>query len=86
MSVAAAAQQWEAAKRAIDAEKARLDAAAEILKAHFRKTGRNEYKGRIAYSHGTRIQLDNAAVKAELGDRLPEFQRPVPYESLSLLK
>jgi len=34
----------------------------------------------------TRVQLDNAAVKLELADRLDKFQRRIEIEQLSLLK
>jgi hypothetical protein len=86
MTVADAAEVWEGAKREAERLKPELERAAEVLKQHFRKTGRTDYRGKIGYAKTTRLQLDNATVKAELGDRLGEFQRRVEIEQLSLLK
>ena len=63
-----------------------LDEAADVLKDHFRTTGRGAYKGRIGFSVQVRQQLDTAAVKAHLGKDLPKYQKPVRYETLSLLR
>jgi hypothetical protein len=86
MTVAEAAKLWEESKREAERIKPELERAAEVLKQHFRKTGRTGYRGKIGYAKTTRLQLDNAAVKAELGDRLGDFQRRVEIEQLSLLK
>jgi hypothetical protein len=86
LSVAEAAKIWIAEKRELNKRKARLDAAADVLKEHFRKTGRSNYKGQIGYAALSRVQLDTAKVKAELGPRLPDFQRSVFYEVLSLIE
>ena len=81
----AAADQWKEAKRELDQVQGRLKAAEGILKEHFQKTGKQKFRG-IGYSQSSRLMLDNAKVKAELGDRLPDFQKRVPIESLSLLE
>jgi hypothetical protein len=86
LSVARAAAMWEAAKRDEAKVKADLDLAGDVLKQYFRRTGRSDYKGRISFAVLSRLQLDNDAVKRELGDRLPDFQRRITYEQLSLLK
>jgi hypothetical protein len=86
LTVAKAADQWEAAKRKMQALQVELDAAAGVLKDYFRASNRRDYKGRIGYSLAVQHRLDTEKVKAELGKRLPDFQRPVTIESLSLLK
>lgn len=86
MSVAEAARVFEDSKRAEQELKARLEVAGERLKEWFRESGKQDYRGRIGYSKASRTQLDTAAVKAELGERLPQFQKVVTYESLSVLK
>jgi hypothetical protein len=86
MNVTEAAKVWEDAKREIDRLKPELEQAAEILKAHFRGNKKRDFRGRIGYAVSTRLSLDTAKVKAELGDRLPDFQKRVDIEQLSLLK
>lgn len=86
MGVEEAARVWAECKREEVLLRARMQAAAEVLLAWFRRTGKATYRGRIGYAVASRMQLDTAKVKAELGDRLPEFQRLVTYEQLSLLK
>lgn len=85
ITVAQAADRWEKAKRKLVELQTELDTTSDVLKEHFRKTGRHEYKGRISYSVQVQHRLDTAKVKAELGKRLPDFQKPVTIESLSLL-
>lgn len=85
-TVAEAARSWEEAKREMERLKPQLERAAEVLKTHFRKTGRTDYRGKIGYAVTTRLQLDSVAVKTALGDRLGDFQRRVEIEQLSLLK
>jgi hypothetical protein len=86
MTVAEAAKTWVDAKRTIDEAQPRLNAAAAVLKAHFRETGRSSYKGLIGYARTIRRRLDTAKVRNELFDRLDEFEIESPVESLSLLK
>lgn len=86
MSVAEAARVFEECKRSEQETKARLEVASETLKAWFRKSGKQDYRGRIGYARASRTTLDTAAVKAELGERLRDFQKLVPYEQLSVLK
>jgi hypothetical protein len=67
----------------------RLDAAGDVLKEHFRDSDDREYRsrhGRIGFAVTARLQLDTDKVRAELGDRLPDFQRRVTVETLSLLE
>ena len=88
MTLAKAARIWADTKRQLDELRPQLDAAAEVLKEHFRDCDEREYRsshGRIGYALTSRLQLDSAKVRAELGERLPEFQRRVPVETLSLL-
>lgn len=85
MTVAKAADVYEETKREIDRLKPQLDAAAEVLKEYFRKSGKQTYRKRIAYAVLSRRQLDSRKVKAELADRLEEFEKRVTYETLSLL-
>jgi hypothetical protein len=89
VNVSQAAAIWIEEKQEIERRKGRLESAAEVLKAHFRKTGKSKLKisaGVIGFAEASRLQLDTAAVKAELGDRLPDFQTRITYEQLSLLK
>jgi vancomycin resistance protein YoaR len=88
LSLAEAADQWEHAKLEMEALKPQLEEAAEVLKAHFEKTGRTSYKDRIAYVTGSpKLVLDQEKIRAFLGKRLGEFQkRTAPSKSLSLLK
>jgi hypothetical protein len=86
MNVTEAAKVWENSKREIDRLKPQLDQAAEVLKEYFRANKKRDFRGRIGYAVSTRVQLDSAKVKAELGDRLSDFQKRVDIEQLSLLK
>jgi len=86
MTVAEAAKVWEDGKRQLEKLKPQMDQAADVLKAHFRKSGKTDYRGRIGFAITTRLQLDTAKVKAKLGKKLGEFQRRVEIEQLSLLK
>jgi hypothetical protein len=86
VNVTEAARVWIEAKREMDRLKPQLEAAAEVLKEHFRKTGRATYRDRIGFATLSRLQLDTDKVKAELGARLPDFQRRITYDQLSLLK
>lgn len=86
VTVTEAAKVWEENKRIIMEADPKLKAAGEILKKHFRKTGKNNYRDRIGYARTVRMTLDRAKVDAELGDRLSEFKKASEVESLSLLK
>jgi hypothetical protein len=88
LTLAEAADQWEKSKRALDEHQPLLEEAAEVLLAHFEKTGRSTYKDRIALTIGSaRLILDQPKVRAFLGKRLPDFQkRTTPSRSLTLLK
>jgi hypothetical protein len=86
MTVAEAAKTWEEGKLELERIRPAMDVAADVLKTHFRKTGRKQYQGRIGFAVTTRMQLDTAAVKRELADRLEKFQKRVEIEQLSLLK
>lgn len=85
LSVSRAADQWEQAKRKMLALQVELEEASGVLKDYFHRTERRDYKGRIGFSIQVQQRLDTSKVKAELGKRLPDFQRPVTYETLSLL-
>jgi hypothetical protein len=86
LSVAEAARTWIEGKRQEAQIQAKLEASKAVLLDHFRKNDRRDYKGLIGYSVRTQVRLDTEKVKAELGDRLPRFQKTVDYEQLSLLK
>lgn len=91
MTTAEAAREWVDAKRAIDEATPRKEAAAKVLKEHFRTSKRQFYRSTatgdtITYSTQVRTVLDQKAVKVELGDRIGEFQRSQTVESLALLK
>lgn len=85
MKLAEAADVFLEEDRRYREAKARRDVAADMLKDHFRKTGRRTYKGKIAYSVGTQTRLDTAKVKVELYERLDEFQKTVTVETVSAL-
>lgn len=86
MTVAQAAAQWLKAKRVIAREEPKLKAAAEVLKAHFRKNGKRDYKGEIGYAVSVQRRLDQEKVKQHLGEDLHKFQKTINVEQLSLLK
>jgi hypothetical protein len=88
LTVAEAAEQWEAADRAAERAAALKKEAGPVLLAHFEKTGRVSYKDMIALRQGAdRTVLDQDAVKAFLGERLPEFQtRVTPKPSLTRMR
>lgn len=86
MTVGEAAKQWIKAKRAIRAAEPELKQAEKVLKEHFRKTGKSDYKGLIGYAKSVVPRLDTVAVRAFLGKKVAEFEVPSPRESLSLLK
>ena len=88
LTLAEAADQWEAAKREIEKQKALVDEAAPVLLAHFEKTGRSTYKDRIAReATGGSLVLDQPKVREFLGKRLHEFQkRTARGWTLKLLK
>ena len=86
MTVAEAATEFEKHKRAIAEHEAQLEPARQRLLEYFNKSDKRDYRGRIGYSREVQRRLDTTKVKAELGDRLADFQRSVPVEKLSLLK
>jgi|1186.fasta_scaffold08126_5 hypothetical protein len=88
LTVAEAADQWEAADRDAERAAALKKEAGPVLLAHFEKTGRLSYKDRIALRQGAdRTVLDTDAVKSFLGERLPEFQtRVTPKPSLTRMR
>ena len=88
LTLSDAADQWEHAKREMERQKPLLEEAAEVLLAHFDKTGRSTYRDRIALIlGGGSLVLDQPKVRAFLGERLGEFQtRTVQSRSLRLLK
>jgi hypothetical protein len=67
LTLAEAADQWEAADRESERAAALKKEAAPVLLKHFEKTGRISYKDRIALRQGAdRTVLDQDAVKASL--------------------
>lgn len=86
MTVAEAAEQWLAAKKAAKAADAKLKPAAKVLLEHFRKTGRTSYKDQVAYSRTTYTGVDLEAVRAELGKKIERFEVQRERETLSPLK
>lgn len=88
LTLAEAADQWEAASREAARQRALLEESAQILLAYFERTGRSCYKDRIALIlGGGSLVLDQAKVRAFLGERLHEFQkRTAQSRSLRLLK
>jgi hypothetical protein len=75
LTLAQAADQWEAAKRETERQKALVEEAAEVLDAYFDRTKRHTYKDRIArVSTGGGLILDQPKVRAYLGARLRDFQ------------
>jgi hypothetical protein len=88
LTVAEAADQFVDADLAMEAQKARKQEAAAVLKAYFERTGRTKYKHLVELRQGSdRTVLDQDAVKEFLGERLPEFQtRVTPAPSVSRIK
>lgn len=82
LSVEQAAQQWLRARRDIKKHKALLEEAAEVLLAHFTKTGRKAYKDLVGLTTSTREILDQSKVRAFLGKKLPQFQKRSTSEYL----
>lgn len=87
LTLAQAAEQWERSKRDIESAKPLLEEAAEVLHAHFAKTGRTTYSDRIALvTTPGRLILDQPKVRAFFGAKLKSFQkRTAPSQSLTLL-
>jgi hypothetical protein len=88
LTVAEAADQWENADREIERLQALKKQAAPVLLDYFERTKRTAYKKRIALTRSaSRTILDQAKVKAFLGDRLADFQtRSTPKPSLTRLE
>lgn len=88
MSVAQAAEHYRECKRAIDGLTPLLDEAKGVLLDYFERTGRAGYKDTIGWQWtGGGLILNQAKVREELGDRLPDFQtRAKRSRSLTLLK
>jgi hypothetical protein len=85
LTVAEAAEQWEHAKREIDRLKPELEEAKAVLIDHFEKTGKNSYRNRIGLTIGSRLVLDQTAVREYLGKQLDRFQKRISTKSLTLL-
>src|SRR4051812_3191605 len=85
LTVAEAAEQWENAKREIDRLKPELEEAKAVLIEHFEKTGKNSYRNRIGLTIGSRLVLDQTAVREYLGKQLDRFQKRISTKSLTLL-
>lgn len=86
MKLADAAAVYADTTRQIKVLDAQRTAAADVLKEHFRSGGKPVYRGWIGYAISTYVGLDTAKVKAELADRLDEFQVTRSRETLSILK
>lgn len=84
--VAIAAKEWAEAKRIAKPAEAKLKAAGEVLKRHFRAKKVGEYKGLVGYSCTPTTLADMDKIWAELGERRAEFEKPGQRETLSLLK
>lgn len=86
MSVEEAARIYERSKPIVDAHRPELEAAEKVLKRWFEEhPDARTYDGRIKLVPGQRTQLDNEAVKRELGNRLSAFQIKVPTRGLALI-
>jgi hypothetical protein len=88
LTLSEAADQWERCQREMDRLKPIREEAAEVLVAHFEKTGRSTYKDRIALvvTPG-RLVLDQAKIRAFLGAQLSKYQkRSSESRSLRLLQ
>jgi hypothetical protein len=85
LTVAEAADQWEKAERAIAEATPLRKQAAEVLKAHFAKTGRDQYKGRIGLKVSHSTILDQVAVKDYLGSKLAKYQKRIEKRYLTIL-
>lgn len=86
MKLAEAATRWAAAKRVKKKNDAEIKATEKILKGHFRKSGRATYRDLISYVKTPTTRLDTDKVRAELADRIAEFEVAGDKETLSLLK
>jgi hypothetical protein len=87
MKVAEAADVWANATRELKRLESERETAAGVLKEWFKAHPKQRaFRGLIGFSIGSRTNLDTAKVKAELGDRLPDFQKVITFEQLSLLK
>lgn len=75
LTLAQAAGQWLEARADEAAAKARKDQAADILKAHFDKTGRTSYKGIIGLTVQEAQVLDTEKLTAHHGDSISRFKR-----------
>ena len=72
-------------KRKAKPVSAELEQLGEELKAFFRANPSVLSIGPVGFSVSHRKQLDTNAVRAELGERVSQFERDTTVESLSLL-
>lgn len=84
MNLSEAAKQWLAAKAAQKEAEAKVDEAAKVLKAHFKKTGRTSYAG-VGYSVASYRQLDTAKARELLGKRAVDAEVVRTRETLTAL-
>lgn len=80
MTVADAAKIW----RELHARQRELKTAAEVLKEHFRRTGRATYRNLIGYSKTTFMALDTERARQELGAKVRDCEVERTRETLSV--
>jgi hypothetical protein len=85
VNVTEAAEIWERCKRQREQIDPQMEAAADVLKAYFQKTGKNK-RGKIGYACTSYRSLDTKAVKEYLGEDVQKFEMRRTRETLSLLK
>ncbi len=69
----------------LHARQAELRTATEILKDHFRRTGRTRYRNLIGYAVTKYRALDTNLARQELGDRVARCEVDRTRETLSAL-
>jgi hypothetical protein len=86
LTPADAAKVWKDLESQIEAFKpvaSRFEAAAKVLKKHMDENDLAEYRGIVRTVGSGGMRLDEAAVKAHLGERLADFMRDTVRVSLS---
>jgi hypothetical protein len=81
MTVAQAAKVW----LELHPRQRQLKTATEVLKEHFRRTGRTRYRNLIGYSVSTYRGLDTDLVRKELGSKVAGCEVERTRETLSAL-
>lgn len=86
MTVAEAARVFEENKRLEASARAKKEAAQDVLKAWFERTGKQDYRGIIGYAKSSYRAVDVARLRAEHPELAEELTEVRVRTTLSLLR